>query len=145
MPCCCGVPLAALLLLRAAIVGGPTATLAALNTTWSNTTSRTPCHDIDPNCLACPLAAAATGGCASPIVGPGGRPSYFCNAAALGCIDGRVVSVNISHAGLVLSQLPAEVSQMAQLRHLGERAAVLKARLDRQATCVSTAGSNALT
>jgi hypothetical protein len=120
---------AGLLLLRAAIVGGPAATLAVLNTTWSNTISRTPCHDVDPNCLPCPLVAAASGGCAGPVAGPGGRPSYFCNAAALACMDGRVVSLNISHAGLVLSHLQANVSQLSELRHLGEHMVLLCVRL----------------
>jgi hypothetical protein len=75
----------------------------------------TPCHDIDPNCRQCPLGSNG-----SPMPAAGGPPSYCCNAFAVSCLNGRVATISLNSTGVVLSQLPPQVNQLAWLQRLGE-------------------------
>jgi hypothetical protein len=89
---------------------------AALAATWSNATV-TPCHEIDPNCQMC-VPGSNCSAAAPPA--PSGAASFFCNAVAVACSNGRVLNVSLNYPGLVLASLPVEVNQLARLQRLGE-------------------------
>jgi hypothetical protein len=106
---------AGLTALRAAIVSGPANTTVAVNATWSSSRA-TPCHDIDPGCIQCTLPNVC--GAQVPVNGTG-PPKFFCYAAFVGCRHGRVT--NISLAGVVLRELPAQVNRLSWLQELGKQ------------------------
>jgi hypothetical protein len=120
--------LAGLLTLRSAMVGATTPDIAAKYPGWGDT-SKSPCHDIDPNCKLCPWQLPYQV-CGTQIASntTTGLPSYYCNAYGVACTDGRVTAVNMSGVGLVLSQMPAGLSQLTMLRELGERILQLTAQ-----------------
>ncbi|WIA22988.1 hypothetical protein OEZ86_009906 [Tetradesmus obliquus] len=110
-----------LLSLKSAIIGASTPDIAAKYPGWGDT-SKTPCHDVDPNCKLCPWQLPIqTCGTQVQSAGNGtvtGPPSYYCNAFGVACSDGRVTTVNISGVGLVLKGLPGGFSQLTMLREL---------------------------
>lgn len=100
----------------AAIVGGPTNITDALNATWTSA-RLTPCHDVDPSCMSCVNASL----CGARLLLGAGPARHYCNVFGVSCLAGRVA--NISLAGLVLQDLPAQINQLALLQELGEAAA----------------------
>lgn len=111
--------IAGLMSLKTAVVGGPLNLTTAINSSWSNATTMSPCHDIDPNCQLCPWALPSLCGTQLPSV-VGGPPSFYCNVVAVSCRDGRVTNISLDSSGLVLSSLPAGFSQLPWLQQLGE-------------------------
>lgn len=105
--------IAGLLALKTAVVTGTSNITMAINTTWSNTLA-TPCHEIDPSCLPCPL-----GQCGSPAPAGTGPPRFYCNTFGVSCQDGRVSNISLGYPGLVFSQLPPQINQLARLREIG--------------------------
>lgn len=106
---------AGLLALRAAIVGAPPSITDPLNATWSST-RLTPCHDVDPSCMPCVNASL----CGTQLLLGAGPARHYCHAFGVSCLAGRVT--NISLAGLVFQDLPAQINQLAWLQELGEAA-----------------------
>jgi hypothetical protein len=105
---------AGVLALKAAVVGGPVNTTDGLNATWTAVNTSTPCHQVDPNCQRCP----APGVCGTVVPNATAPVRYYCNAFGITCENGRVAS--ITFGGLVVSQLPPPINQLAWLRELGE-------------------------
>jgi hypothetical protein len=109
---------AGLLALKSVMTGAATCDIASKYSGWGDTT-KSPCHEIDPNCKLCPWQMPYQT-CGSQIASNAtGPPSYYCNAYGVACTDDRVTAVNMSNVGLMLSQLPAGMSQLTMLRELG--------------------------
>jgi hypothetical protein len=106
---------AGLLPLKQAVIGGPTNIMQAMNGTW-NATLPSPCHSIDPNCQLCTSLEL----CGTLVAGATAPPSYYCSSWGISCRNGRVLGIALNQTGLVLSQLPAQLNQLAWLQTLGE-------------------------
>lgn len=91
-------------------------TTDALNATWTAVNISTPCHQVDPNCQPCPAPGVC--GTLVPNANAAVPARYYCNTFGITCENGRVAS--IVFAGLVASQLPTQINQLAWLRELGE-------------------------
>eukprot|EP00775_Hariotina_reticulata_P011529 gene11529-11672_t len=88
---------------------------AAFYAKWYAAKPANPCHDIDPECLACPFQSFAT--CGSEVATAEGPPRYTCNMPYLSCQTGRVTLINFTSIDFVFYEIP-DITPLKRLKHL---------------------------